>query len=190
MKKQGAENIWNVPNTSTLIRVFVTLLIVYFIFGGYDAKVIVSLFVFGMITDFLDGQIARRFNQTTEFGRKFDMIADRFLLAGTMIAVLMNLFFLEQLTQYHLMQFMMLMSREIVALPIALIAITSGKKMPKARFIGKLTTALQAFAFPSILLSIYYSSFDFSFYLAALTSVVGVASGFTYISDVLNMEQK
>jgi CDP-diacylglycerol--glycerol-3-phosphate 3-phosphatidyltransferase len=190
MKKKKEENIWNIPNTLTLIRVFVTLLIVYFIIGGYDVKVIVSLFLFGMLTDFLDGQIARRFNQTTEFGRKFDMIADRFLLIGTMIAVLINLFFIGQLTQNHLMQFIMIMSREIIALPVAIIAITSRKRMPNARFVGKLTTTLQAFAFPSILLSVYYTFFSFSFYLAALTSVVGVISGFTYISDVLNMENK
>ena len=85
--KKGAkpakkENIWNIPNTLTFLRVIITFATLYCIFAQYSLTLVAILFAVGMITDFLDGQIARRFNMTTEFGRQFDIIADRFLMLG------------------------------------------------------------------------------------------------------------
>jgi len=184
------EDIWNVPNTLTMIRVLVTFLTVYLIFAGHDVVYVAAFFVFGMFTDFLDGFVARRYNRVTEFGRKFDMIADRFLFASVGVASIMNLAFVGLLDRYHLIQFFMIASREIIALPIAFVGFFSGKKIPEVRNIGKLTTCLQAFAFPSILLSVYYTQFSYSFYLAFLTSVVGIFSGLAYINDILKSEKK
>ena len=59
------ENILNVPNALTFVRIIVTFLVIYFVFSGGSPVFIVSLFIFGAITDFLDGQIARMFKQTT-----------------------------------------------------------------------------------------------------------------------------
>ena len=71
-------------------RVIITFFVVYFIFNNYDIIYIVVAFVLGMITDFLDGQIARRFNSVTEFGRKFDIIADRILMIATVLAIIIK----------------------------------------------------------------------------------------------------
>lgn len=179
------ENIWNIPNTLTLMRVLITFITIYFIFAGYGLVIIVILFVVGMLTDFFDGQIARRFNQTTEFGRKFDMVADRFLMAGVAIAFILSYSLKGSLTQYHIMQIIMIMSRELIALPVAIILLSSGKEIPKVKWVGKITTALQGFAFPIIMLSISYNFFSFSIYISLLTSICGIASGLTFINDVI-----
>ena len=46
-----------------------------------------GLFVFCMLTDFLDGYFARKWNITSDFGRMLDPIADKLLVAASLIAI-------------------------------------------------------------------------------------------------------
>lgn len=184
--KSVGENIYNIPNGFTLLRVLITFIAIYLVFAGAPVEVIILLFVLGMITDTLDGQIARRFNMKTEFGRKFDMIADRFLLIGIASALLINLAWDGLLTRPHVFAIMLVLSREILALPVAFVAFITGRALVQVRVIGKITTVMQAFAFPSVILNIYYPSlFFWSIYLAIATAICGVVAAFTYISDVM-----
>ncbi len=178
------EDIWNVPNTLTFLRVIITLATMYCIFAGFDLILIVVLFSVGMFTDFLDGQIARRYNLVTEFGAKFDMIADRFLLIGVVGAPVIDSLSNGILEKSHVLQIFLVMSRELISMPFAVVAFAANKPIPPARFVGKLTTFLQAFALPCIVLSASYPAFSFAPYLATLTSIVGVFSAVTYINDL------
>lgn len=178
------ENIWNIPNTLTFLRVLITFITIYCVFAQSSLVIIVVLFSFGMITDFLDGQIARRYNMKTEFGRKFDMVADRFLMVGVSFALVIEFMSQGILTRTHMLQIFLIMSREIITFPFALVAFSTSKKIPDARFIGKLTTVLQGFSLPVILLSINYPFFSFAPFLAGITAVSGVISAFAYIKDL------
>jgi phosphatidylglycerophosphate synthase len=189
-QKKKNENIWNVPNTLTFLRVVLTFITVYLIFAGVDIEIIVALFVIGMLTDFLDGQAARRLKQETEFGRKFDIMADRFLMVSVVLAIFINLTITGDLARGIVLQIMLVMSREIVSMPVSIIALSSRKPLPQAKFVGKLTTTLQGFAFPMILLGIYYPFFWFSMYVALLTGIVGLISAFVYINDVARSEEE
>ena len=182
--KKKQENIWNIHNSLTLLRIIITFITVYFIFAAYSYSYIIAGFVLGMITDFLDGQIARRWKLETEFGRKFDVIADRFLLLSIVLAIILDFGIRGLLDKWYGLQIFLIMSREIIAFPFAIMAWSAGQPLPHARFIGKLTTFLQGFAFPLILLNIHYPSFQFSIYLTITTCVIGIISGFTYIRDV------
>ncbi len=178
------ENIWNIPNFLTLTRVIIAFITIYFVFAGFSFLIIAISFTIGMITDFLDGQIARRFKLVTEFGRKFDMIADRLLMIGTVVAIIIDMGLNGDVSNWFGFQILIVMSREIISFPFALIAFTSGKKIPHARFIGKLTTFLQAIALPLILINVIYPELNFSIYFAVVTSVVGIFSAITYINDL------
>ena len=178
------EKLFNIPNSLTLLRVILTFFIFYLIIGKYSPLSIVVFFVIAALTDFLDGQIARRWRQQTEFGRKFDMIADRFLMIGTVFVLLISWSIEGILERKHILQIFLITSREIVSLPFALLGVWMNKDIPKVRFIGKLTTFLQGFAFPVILLSISFSFFDFSIYLSWLTGIIGIFSAITYIRDL------
>ncbi len=46
-----------------------------------------GLFVFCMVTDFLDGYFARKWNITSDFGRMLDPIADKLLVAAGLITI-------------------------------------------------------------------------------------------------------
>ncbi|MBI2452223.1 CDP-alcohol phosphatidyltransferase family protein [Candidatus Pacearchaeota archaeon] len=187
-KKSRNENIWNMPNTLTLTRILLTFIILYFIFLDYSIILIVILFSIGMFTDFLDGLIARKFNQKTEFGRKFDMIADRFFMISVALAIIINLSLDKILQKPHFIQILMIMSREIIALPGLILAFMTGKGIPQVRWVGKSTTLMQAIVFPLIMLSVFYPFFEFSIYLVLITSILGISSGIFYINDILKME--
>ena len=183
-KKEKNLKIWNIPNIITACRIVLTLLALYFILAKFPIVYVVAAFSIGAITDFLDGQIARRFNMATEFGRKFDIIADRFLMITVVGGVLLSSLTTEYLSKWNILQIFIILSREILTAPFFLIAYLTKKPIVHARFIGKLTTFLQGFAFPSILLSVEYSFFSYASYLSVVTGIVGVFSAIEYIKDV------
>ena len=187
---QQKENIWNFPNFLTFSRVVITFATMYLIFAGFEIFYIAALFIIGMLTDFFDGFWARKFKETTEFGRQFDMIADRFLMVGTVMALLIKFTGDSLLTRYHLLQIFIILSREILVLPILLTAILTGVGIPHVRFAGKLTTFMQGITFPLILLSVKYPLFSFSIYFAIATSLTGLVSAFYYTNDVKDLVAK
>ncbi len=182
--KPKKENIWNVPNMLTFARVVITFIIIFEIFAHARLITIAILFAIGMITDFLDGQIARRFKLVTEFGRKFDIIADRMLMISTAIALIVYFNNEGLFGREHLLQVILILSREIIAFPFAIVGFAANRPIPHARFIGKLTTFMQGVTLPAILLSTSYSFFNFSIYLAIATSAIGALSAFTFVNDL------
>jgi phosphatidylglycerophosphate synthase len=76
----------NIPNALTILRIVMTFIVMYMIFTGVDLRIVIVVFAFAALTDFLDGKLARKFKWESEFGRRADMIADRFLWIGTAMA--------------------------------------------------------------------------------------------------------
>lgn len=73
--------LWNIANILTMVRcVMVPLFVV--VAGMYETSVpgrfvVCAIFVIAMITDFLDGHLARSRNLITDFGKIMDPIADK-----------------------------------------------------------------------------------------------------------------
>lgn len=177
------ENIYNIPDAITFLRVIITFYIIYGAFAGFSLIHIAIAFCIGAITDFFDGVWARKFKETTEFGRKFDIIADRFLMISTVAVVLFLLFSKDLLSNGHIIQILIIMSREIITAPFAVVALIQRKTLPHAKLLGKATTMLQGFAFPAVVLEIFYPIFSFSIYLVWITFIVGIFSAIQYIKD-------
>lgn len=177
------EKILNIPNTITALRILITFFVIYAIIAKYNIMIIASAFVTGMLTDFFDGQIARRWRLVTEFGRKFDMLADRFLMIGTVIAFIVS--YNGVMTASHWIQMCLIMSREILTTPfVAYIHLKKGLTIPKVKFIAKLTTFLQGIAFPLVILGVFYEQFAFSAYFAAATGIAGAMSSVQFVRDM------
>jgi phosphatidylglycerophosphate synthase len=181
------ENIFNIPNFLTLLRVISAFVAVVLLFSGFPISYIVAVFIFGMLTDFFDGQIARRFNMKTEFGRQFDMVADRVLIIGVALAILIKLEISGVLTEKYFFQILFMLSREIITFPIVLVSFWLKLEFPQVRIIGKVTTFMQSVAFPAIILSIFYPFFNFSWYLTVVTGICGLLASICYIYDVLQL---
>ena len=78
------------PNAFTLVRLCCIPVFMYLLLGR-DNQIAAAWLLGGLgATDWVDGWLARRFNQTSEFGKMFDPIADRLLfivgIAGIIIA--------------------------------------------------------------------------------------------------------
>lgn len=93
MKK---ENIKNIPNLLSLYRLLTFPLLLWLIFSGRESLFAIILCV-NLITDILDGLIARTFNLQTEFGAKLDSLADN----GTFIAAILGIFIFKLEVMYQ-----------------------------------------------------------------------------------------
>lgn len=83
------EEIWNIPNILTMIRlalvpVFIVLLLLGYTWSQWLALIV---FVIAAITDHYDGQIARARNLITDFGKIWDPIADKALTLGAFVVL-------------------------------------------------------------------------------------------------------
>jgi len=81
------------PNHVTYVRLLIGILlfVLLFFLGIEDKTLIVSLFVIGVITDFIDGPIARGTNKVTEFGAMLDSTVDRILILPIAVYVLFKI---------------------------------------------------------------------------------------------------
>ena len=88
----------NLPNKLTLFRIIIVPVIMIFILlplkADENANIILwakiiaaALFLIAALTDLIDGLLARRLNQITNFGKFMDAVADKFLIIGVLIAI-------------------------------------------------------------------------------------------------------
>ncbi|MFO0954550.1 MAG: CDP-diacylglycerol--glycerol-3-phosphate 3-phosphatidyltransferase [Isosphaeraceae bacterium] len=78
---------WNVPNTITLGRLALSV-VVFALIGleQYFAGLVV--FALAALTDGLDGYLARRLGQSTPIGRQLDPLVDKVIVAGAYVYLL------------------------------------------------------------------------------------------------------
>ena len=79
-----AEVFWNVPNTLTLSRLALAVVVFFCIARGQYVTALV-VFVVAALTDALDGYFARLLDQGTAIGRQLDPLVDKVIVCGTYI---------------------------------------------------------------------------------------------------------
>ncbi|KXS35830.1 MULTISPECIES: CDP-diacylglycerol--glycerol-3-phosphate 3-phosphatidyltransferase [Idiomarina] len=80
---------WNIPNILTSFRILlIPVFLIVFYLPFEDAR-FWSAFIFWLaaITDALDGWIARKFNQFTEFGAFLDPVADKAMVIAALVVL-------------------------------------------------------------------------------------------------------
>ena len=122
----------------TLIRVAfipVYMLLMYLSHGqtGLWMWLALAVFIIASVTDFVDGQIARRYNQVSDFGKFLDPLADKLLVIASMVI------FCEwgQIPAWALM---IILTREFAVTGLRLVAVGKGKVIA-AGWSGKVKTA-------------------------------------------------
>jgi CDP-diacylglycerol--glycerol-3-phosphate 3-phosphatidyltransferase len=88
-REDVAAEIWNVPNSLTLLRIFlVPFLVVVLLTKFYGREFVgLSIFLVAAVTDFFDGYIARRSKKITRLGALLDPIADKLLMSAAFISL-------------------------------------------------------------------------------------------------------
>ncbi len=103
------------PNHITIVRIFIgiILFISLFYYGNNNGWLIIPLFFVGIITDLLDGSVARALRQETKLGAMLDSAADRILIIPIAVYSLFN---------SHKLLFVAIIVIEIINMIISLIA--------------------------------------------------------------------
>lgn len=192
-EKRGAKGkvMWNIPNILTMMRFVLTVVIVLVIVTGSSLVLAVVLFAIAAFTDYLDGKISRQYGLVTEFGRKADVIADRFLWGGTALAFLVYYGVNDLLSSVHIIQIFIMMARDLIILPFGLSLFFMGRKMMKVREINKVINWVQAIALMAVILSLEFGFLIYvSLPLSVLAFSMGIIAGFMYIKDLRKFIKK
>ena len=163
----------NIPNFLTLLRIVLipVFLVVYYLpiqYAHFSAAVIFGV---AAITDWFDGYLARRWNQTSALGAFLDPVADKLIVAAALVALTETFS-----TFWMTLPAIVIIGREIVISALREWMAELGKRASVAvSYIGKVKTALQMLA---ILLLVAFEPFT-------LLSWIGVAA--MYIASVLTL---
>lgn len=132
---------WNLPTLLTWARIVAIPLIVglfYMPWPSHEVNLAASvLFIVVALTDWLDGWLARRLNQTSAFGAFLDPVADKFLVCASLL-VLLELHRVEALVA------LIIIGREIAISALReWMASIGASRSVAVHMLGKLKTASQ-----------------------------------------------
>jgi CDP-diacylglycerol---glycerol-3-phosphate 3-phosphatidyltransferase len=88
-REDVANEIWNLPNSLTLFRIFLVPFLVVVLLTKFSGREYAGLgiFLLAAITDFFDGYFARRMKKVTRLGALLDPIADKLLMSAAFISL-------------------------------------------------------------------------------------------------------
>ena len=141
---------FTIPTIMTWTRIVAIPLIVavYYIPGLTDAArnvLATVMFVAFAITDWLDGFLARRLNQTSAFGAFLDPVADKFLVCASLLI-------LVHMNRVHVLVALIIIGREIAISSLReWMAQIGASKSVAVHMVGKLKTTVQMVAIPFLL---------------------------------------
>ncbi len=84
------DTLWTLPNLFTLVRLLCLPLFVYLLLGRDDRVAAALLLAALGATDWVDGYLARRLGQVSEFGKKFDPTVDRLVFIVALLAIIVD----------------------------------------------------------------------------------------------------
>ncbi|WP_206860833.1 CDP-diacylglycerol--glycerol-3-phosphate 3-phosphatidyltransferase [Lysobacter changpingensis] len=171
-----------VPTMLTLLRIMLipVLVLVFYLPYKWTSFAAAFIFAFASITDWLDGWIARRYNQFSAFGAFLDPVADKLMVA---IALLLTV-------QKHPTVWMALWAAVIIGREIAVSALREwmaelGQRATvKVATIGKIKTIVQMVALVCLLYQepfLGLNIFLIGEWLLAAAALLTLWSGFAYL---------
>jgi len=129
----------NLPNKLTLSRVMMVPVFVAVLSFNHVAAYIAAFIIFTLatITDYYDGKIARERNLITNFGKLFDPVADKVLMAAAFVMLM-------KLPELHVpgWTIVAILAREFLVTGARTIAASEGSVIAASR-VGKIKTILQ-----------------------------------------------
>ncbi|MDG4858195.1 CDP-alcohol phosphatidyltransferase family protein [Streptomyces sp. T-3] len=163
------DRVLTIPNILSMARLVGVPLFLWLIlrpvFEGPEANsdgwALLVLMLSG-ISDYLDGKLARRWNQISNLGRLLDPAADRLYILSTLVGLTWREILPLWLTG-------LLVARELLLLVMVGILRRHGYPPPQVNFLGKAATFNLMYAFPLLLLS------DASWWISTPAAIFGWA---------------
>ena len=171
----------NLPNKLTLTRILITPVFVFILsvpFPGNYALALI-LFLLAMVTDHLDGMIARARRQETDFGKLLDPLADKILITSALICFVA----LPEVDFIPAWMVIVIVSREFAITGLRLLAAGRGVIIPAGRW-GKNKTISQVVTIIAILLylCLFYDSRAHLDFRPLLVILLWITVGLTLFS--------
>ena len=177
------------PNKLTVFRkAMVPVCMFFIVFTGIPdlwARIVAAaIFIVTAATDMLDGMIARKYNLVTDFGKFLDPVADKMLIIGTILALIIrNGTAADNTVFVHVMIWVLfvVVVRELAVTSLRMIAAASSEKaVIAAAWPGKVKTVTQTLGVIVMILEpviIPGSGFVASYIMLALILISTAASG-------------
>jgi cardiolipin synthase len=135
-----AARIVTVPNVITLVRLLCVPVFVWLLADDELLAAAGLLAVLGT-TDWVDGWVARRFDQGSDLGKVFDPVADRILLLVAGVALIVQ-------GSVPLVVGILVLAREVLVSVAVLALAAAGARRIDVQWVGKAGTLALMFAFP------------------------------------------
>lgn len=181
----------NTPNKLTVLRIIMTPLFMASLLIEFPHHYLVALILFALasVTDFIDGNMARKYNLITDFGKFLDPLADKMLTTAAFLA------FIELKIGHGIVWItFIVLIREFLITSLRLISSGKGKVIA-ANMWGKCKTVSQMVSIIYVLASQYFLSvFAAGESVTAICSVITdtvlwISAVMTVISGVVYVKQ-
>jgi cardiolipin synthase len=137
--------VWTVPNLLSMARLAGVPVFLWLVLGPEADGWALGLLMLSGFTDYLDGYLARRFNQTSALGEILDPVADRFYILAVVIALA-----LRDIIPWWVAVILPL--RDLLLWGLVPLLRTRGYSALPVHFLGKAATFNLLYAFPLLLL--------------------------------------
>jgi cardiolipin synthase len=177
----------NVPNLLSFLRILLVPVFLWFLLEELFLAAIAVLAVAGL-TDFLDGFLARKLNQTTKLGKMLDPVADRLYIFATLLALSATGYVPWWLAGLVILRDVLM----LISLP--LLASVGYRSLP-VHYLGKASTFALLYSFPLLLMGKIFTEAAFIITpIAWAFALWGVAlywwSGFVYLWQLVLLIRK
>ena len=186
----------NVPNTLSLIRallvpVFVATLLFMRNIDYWCCIVPTIVYIITGLTDMLDGKIARKYNLVTDFGKFIDPLADKFMVIGSQIAILVWMMLNNEtaLALVFVWVVLVILLRELGVTSLRLVVAGKSGIVVAASMLGKIKTVSQMAGTVIILieplLPFFSENHILSYVCMAIMAFTTLFSGWDYLKAYL-----
>ena len=146
----------NLPNKLTILRIILVPFMMFFYLAdfipyGIGKLVALGIFIIASLTDMLDGNIARKHNLITNFGKFLDPIADKVLTSAVLFMIAIDK---TIPAPWGVIIVTIIISREFIVAALRLIAASKGTVLA-ADMWGKVKTVMQMIALPVCMVLAY-----------------------------------
>jgi CDP-diacylglycerol--glycerol-3-phosphate 3-phosphatidyltransferase len=124
----------NTANKLTLLRVILipVYMVIWHLDFAYNNIVALAIFIIASVTDFIDGYVARHYNQVTDFGKFMDPLADKVLVITSMI-------YFCAMGRFPAWALVIVIAREFAVSGLRMVAVDNGRVIA-AGWSGKVKT--------------------------------------------------
>ena len=178
---------FNIPNLLTWTRIVAIPFLVWVFQWPLERPVqnlmATVMFVLFALTDWLDGFLARRLNQTSAFGAFLDPVADKFLVCASLLV-------LVDLGRAHVVVALLIIGREIAISSLReWMAMMGAHNRVAVHMIGKVKTTFQMIAIPFLLYDgVLFGAFSTRYWgglLIWLSALLTVGSMIFYLQKAI-----